>query len=61
MTVLIDDDFIKDFYNHHGRSPDPGGCPHWCPEWDDLPIDDLCPEFEACMCCDRRDQNDCAD
>lgn len=23
---------------------------HWCPEWDDLPIDETMPEFEACVC-----------
>jgi len=23
---------------------------HWCPEWDDLPIDETCPEIECCLC-----------
>ena len=23
---------------------------HWCPDWDYLPIDNTCPEFEACTC-----------
>ena len=23
---------------------------HWCPEWDYLPIDSNCEEFEACTC-----------
>jgi hypothetical protein len=25
---------------------------HWCPEWDYLPIDDTCQEFEHCLCFD---------
>jgi hypothetical protein len=23
---------------------------HWCYEWDELPIDDTCEEFECCIC-----------
>jgi len=23
---------------------------HWCPEWDELPIDETCSEFESCTC-----------
>ena len=23
---------------------------HWCPDWDYLPIDETCDEFEACTC-----------
>jgi hypothetical protein len=23
---------------------------HWCPDWDYLPIDETCSEFEACTC-----------
>jgi hypothetical protein len=23
---------------------------HWCPEWDNLPIDETCQEFESCCC-----------
>lgn len=23
---------------------------HYCPEWDGLPIDETCPEFEFCDC-----------
>lgn len=23
---------------------------HWCPEWDDLPIDETCDEFRFCQC-----------
>lgn len=25
---------------------------HWCAEWDDLPIDETCQEFEFCGCYD---------
>jgi hypothetical protein len=27
-----------------------GGHAHWCNDWDDLPIDDTCAEFECCTC-----------
>ena len=23
---------------------------HWCPEWDFMPIDETCKEFEFCSC-----------
>ncbi len=23
---------------------------HWCNEWDGLPIDETCVEYEACIC-----------
>ena len=23
---------------------------HWCYEWDGLPIDETCKEFECCIC-----------
>jgi len=23
---------------------------HWCPDWDDLPIDETCGEFDCCIC-----------
>jgi len=23
---------------------------HWCPDWDYMPIDETCPEFECCTC-----------
>lgn len=26
---------------------------HWCPEWDDLPIDETCDEFQACLCANK--------
>ena len=29
-----------------------GDAKHWFPDWDDLPIDETCPEFECC-CCDQ--------
>lgn len=33
-----------------------GKMAHWCPEWDDLPIDETCKEFESC-CCDLGELN----
>ena len=23
---------------------------HWCPDWDFLPVDETCREFECCVC-----------
>lgn len=31
-----------------------GDYAHWCPDWDDLPIDETCLEF-SCCCCYRDD------
>lgn len=25
---------------------------HWCFDWDDLPIDETCEEYEFCNCCE---------
>ncbi len=27
-----------------------GNKSHWCYEWDDLPIDETCKEYESCIC-----------
>lgn len=27
-----------------------GAKSHWCPEWDDFPIDETCEEFSVCNC-----------
>ena len=27
-----------------------GSFRHYCPDWDLLPIDDTCPEFQQCTC-----------
>ena len=28
---------------------------HWCAEWDELPTDETCPEFEVCHCFDKEE------
>lgn len=28
---------------------------HWCPDWDFMPIDETCREFEACTCVGIKD------
>lgn len=33
----------------HGR-PLVGNHRHFCNDWDDLPIDETCPEFDGCTC-----------
>lgn len=42
-------DWIEDC-NHWWGKVLTGKKAHWCPEWDDLPIDDTCDEIKACLC-----------
>jgi hypothetical protein len=42
-------DWIDDCMEFYG-SVLTGKKSHWCPEWDDLPIDETCSEFNACCC-----------
>jgi hypothetical protein len=39
----------KKCLRYHGRVL-VGRYPHYCAEWDELPIDETCPEFESCIC-----------
>lgn len=41
-------DWIRDCYRWRGR-PLLGQHGHWCPEWDELPIDETTPEW-PCAC-----------
>ena len=34
---------------YHGRVLEGQFC-HFCNDWDDLPIDETCPEFDGCTC-----------
>lgn len=34
-----------------GRVLDGEDC-HWCRDWDDLPIDNTCEEYQNCTCID---------
>ena len=43
------DDWIEDCMHHHGKVLT-GKYAHWCPEFDFLPIDETCFEFEYCTC-----------
>lgn len=38
-----------DCLHWHGRVLT-GAHRHWCPDWDGLPVDESCPEFECCTC-----------
>ena len=42
-------DWIEDCIRYHGRVLEGPGA-HWCPDWDFLPIDATCSEFECCTC-----------
>ena len=52
-TKLTDTDFrriwAEDCHRWHGHNLT-GNHQHYCPDWDYLPIDDTCMEFEACSC-----------
>lgn len=43
------DEWIEDSMHHHGKVLT-GKYAHWCPEFDYLPIDESCFEFEYCLC-----------
>jgi len=51
MTVEINDtlEWATDCEFHHGRILS-GEHAHYCADWDWMPIDETCPEFEACLC-----------
>jgi hypothetical protein len=42
------DDWVKDSTKWRGH-PLTGIYSHWCMDWDELPIDETCPEF-PCAC-----------
>jgi len=43
-------EFEEDQIRYYGKIVLYGEKKHWCPEWDFLPIDDTCPEFQSCIC-----------
>lgn len=49
MEPKYSDDWIEDCM-HWYKKVLTGEKGHWCPEFDDLPIDETCPEFEFCRC-----------
>lgn len=52
-SKLSDEDFakvwVKECFRWHDKILT-GNYQHYCPDWDYLPIDDTCMEFEACTC-----------
>lgn len=51
-------EFDEDCIHFWGK-PLQGVFKHYCAEWDYLPIDETCPEFEYCLCYDKsNDHND---
>ena len=43
------DDWKEDCLHWWGKVLTGPGA-HWCPDWDDLPIDDTCEEIKSCTC-----------
>lgn len=48
-SIANTESFLRLFLNYHKRMPNGEKC-HYCPEWDFLPIDADCKEFEVCTC-----------
>lgn len=48
----VSQDWIDDCMEFYGEVLT-GEKGHWCPEWDDLPIDETCEEFKYCTCFDE--------
>lgn len=42
-------EWVEDCMHFHGKVL-MGKYSHWCPEFDYLPIDENCYEFEYCLC-----------
>lgn len=42
-------EFEKDCMAYHGKILT-GKYKHFCPDWDDMPIDDTCFEYQFCTC-----------
>ena len=49
-------DWIDDCMKYWGRVLD-GPDAHWCYDWDELPIDATCKEYEFCTCVDKVEEN----
>lgn len=49
MDLLESRDWIEDCEHHHGKVLT-GKYAHWCPDFDYLPIDETCFQFEYCNC-----------
>lgn len=49
QEVDASNEWIEDSKKYHGKVLT-GKFAHWCLEWDDLPIDETCPEFKVCLC-----------
>jgi len=42
-------EFEEECHRWHGKNLT-GNYPHYCPDWDYLPIDSTCAEFKSCTC-----------
>ena len=56
-SCLTSKAFVASFKIYHGRTPNGEKC-HYCQEWDYLPIDSACKEFEACLCFSTEVENE---
>lgn len=48
-------EWIQDCVRYHGRELT-GKYRHWCADWDQLPIDETCAEFEVCTCVENTEE-----
>jgi len=49
VKITEREDWKEDCMHWHGKVL-VGKKSHWCYEWDELPIDETCDEFDACIC-----------
>lgn len=53
----MSDEWIEDCKKWYGRVLT-GRFAHWCYDWDGLPIDETCKEFEVCCCFPKTDDEE---
>lgn len=49
LPAQSESEFEKESKRTHGRILT-GEKRHWCADWDFMPIDETCSEFDACCC-----------
>lgn len=46
-------EFIREFERNHGKTIQIGEHWHYCYDWDGMPIDEHCLEYDGCHCYDN--------
>jgi len=51
----LEANWARDCMKYYGHVLN-GKMGHWCWDWDELPVDETCKEFEACSCFEGREE-----